>query len=297
MEPGSQKIELVDSKKKVEELIIQEAGRELAMEYKNPEQASKDLLGKSEKIKAVMEARYFELTGKKNELQVDALYRDMLRGMMLNVGLLKAETTEALKAEYQKKGAIEPLLTVKKEAKNSVQGNGKNCLANIPKEAVECEELGLFFIKHFCTKDNLLMNVFFDQLGNYVRDKALNKQRAEMASKMQKENLENKKADLDKTKSQKENEKEETFAEMSANRKKSYIVGRENLVDGNLLEQGAGSSKIKEAIKNFTSDPVIAVDLESFVDKYEKLYVDAKSLSDIQASQEVIKQAQILGLN
>jgi hypothetical protein len=264
---------------------VVETVQETSRDGQSPDVIKNELLEKAEKLKQKMEERHFELTGKKNELDVNGLYRDMLRKMMLNVRLISQETFEALREEYQKRGAIEPLLKIAGEGKDEK-------LKNIPEEATEFEDTAIFLIKHYCEKEHVALKIFFEQLAGFIGARAIEKERQKIGTEMQKDMGEYEGID----KKSPDERKGATHEKIKASRLNRYIIQTERLEKDGLYKIKSAKNVLND-FKEFVGDPRISKDLRSIEEKYRKLYVDAGDIGALQTPEGTIRQAEILGLH
>ena len=262
-------------------------GQEISSIDKSPEQAREKIKAKAEELKQTMEEMHFELTGKRGELDVNGLYRDMLRKMMLNAGLIGKEDFETLKEEYKERGVIEPLFKIAKEDKNKK-------LKNIPEEATEFEDTAIFFIKHYCEKEHIVLKIFFEQLAGFISDKAIEKKRREIGGPEWQKDLREYESKGQKSESQ---YSKITHAKMKADRLNSFTIRKKQFEEGVDLKKTGGRKSIREEFKEFIGDPRVSRDLRDVEEKYRKLYVDAESFGTLQTPEGTIRQAEILGLH
>ena len=265
---------------------IREGNLEIIASPSSPEQKERELKEKAKILEQRMEQEHFLLTGEREKLNVEDLYRDMLRQMMVNVGLLKRETHEALKEEYKKKGSVEPLFEIMEEAKMNPD-KAKKALRNISGEAQEFEEMAVFFIKSYAEGGHITPQLFLNQLANYLSDQSVARKRFEMGL-LQKDLKEFTQAD-DKSSKKNKDHGVETFEKMNAQKKNRYVAKKANATKDERMS-------IHQLWESFKNDPVISNDLRGMMREYQKFYVEAAELAALQP-EKTIRQADILGLN
>lgn len=285
-----------EQKNKAEKIISRETKRDRGAEESVPEKIQEDVLQKAEKIKARIEERYFELTGQKKEVRVDDLYRDLLRKMMLNVGLLSSEMHEALAEEYQKKGAVIPLFELKNMEYGEVEAE-KKYLQAIPETAVGFEDIGMLFIKYYGEENQIVGSVLFEQLAGLASDLALEKKRSEGESVIQKEAKTSGEVTQDKFKTAHDKKKDATFAKMMTQKKESYIAKRGQFTENSFFGEEKGLHDLEKMLESFAHEPIVSADLRNVREQYGKMYLDANELLAAQSPEIILKKAELLGLN
>lgn len=272
---------------------VMESQAELSAKEKSPDEIRGEFLDRAVCLKELMQKKYFELTGKKDSFEMDDLYRNKVREMMVNVRIISPEAYIALKEDCQIKGKVDPLSKIKD--KNEIIGKEvKKCLREISEEATELEDISLLFIKSYANGGHIAPSLFVGQLATYFSDQSINKKRVEMGLAMQKDLNEYVQKEEKKT-ALSQGEKDETFKAMSAARRNSYIVSKKNLHEKGLLHEGKLKNYHK-AIDTFRNDPAIANDLRIFLRYDQKFYIEAHDLHLLQA-EKTIRQADILGLH
>jgi hypothetical protein len=273
---------------------IRESRAELSDREQSADEIRKDFLERAAGLRKLMQKKYFELTGEKNSFEIEDLYRDKVREMMVNIKLISPEAYSALKEDCRKKGKAEPLSRIKTE--NGATGKEvKECLKEIPEEAAEIEDISLLFIKSYASNGDIVPSLFIDQLATYLSDQAADKKRSEMGLAMQKDlNAYGPKEEKKPTLSHKE-EQDETFKTMSSANKNRYIVSKKNLHEKGYLHEGK-LKNFHKAMRAMHSDPVIANDFKFFLRYNRKFYVEAHEMHLLQA-EKTMRQADILGIH